>query len=260
MILKLQKIIKKDRNSGFWIVSFISFISSPFITNDGLCLLLVTPVLDAFSLSDENGNLKNEMINNICDEEKNCENENEKKIENEKENETEMENFCQSSGMKFIENNENGKSIENFEIQNNHNSNFDDTEKTEMMIEKKEILDTKILENEFFRERNDSKKEHEIIENEKFENYENNGDDNNNNNNNDNNNNNNNNNNENNNNNNNNNNSSNNNNININEMNIEKFEIEEDTSNDRLYFMLTIACSSNIGKLHLLLVNCIYYW
>ena len=32
-------------------VSLLAFISSPFITNDGLCLLLVTPVLDGFSFS-----------------------------------------------------------------------------------------------------------------------------------------------------------------------------------------------------------------
>ena len=43
------------------------------------------------------------------------------------------------------------------------------------------------------------------------------------------------------------------------EIKTEKFKMEEDTSNDRLYFMLTIACSSNIGKLHSLLVNCIYF-
>jgi di/tricarboxylate transporter len=46
---RLHETIRADSNSGFWLVSFASFIISPFITNDGLCLLLVDPVLDALS-------------------------------------------------------------------------------------------------------------------------------------------------------------------------------------------------------------------
>ena len=51
VIHKLQKYIQYKRNLSFWMVSLLAFISSPFITNDGLCLLLVTPVLDGFSFS-----------------------------------------------------------------------------------------------------------------------------------------------------------------------------------------------------------------
>jgi hypothetical protein len=47
---KMQEVIKYDPNMGFWLVSFVSFIVSPFVTNDGLCLLLVNPVLDALVL------------------------------------------------------------------------------------------------------------------------------------------------------------------------------------------------------------------
>lgn len=47
-ILKsMQNSIQEDDNYSFWLVSFIAFIVSPFVTNDGLCLLLVFPVLDA---------------------------------------------------------------------------------------------------------------------------------------------------------------------------------------------------------------------
>ena len=60
----LQNIIRTNRNYGFWVVSVISFISSPFITNDGLCLLLVTPVLDAFSFSDTDKNMNDDNMNN----------------------------------------------------------------------------------------------------------------------------------------------------------------------------------------------------
>lgn len=44
----MQNYISYDLDKAFWIVSFVAFIASPFITNDGLCLLLVDPVLDAF--------------------------------------------------------------------------------------------------------------------------------------------------------------------------------------------------------------------
>ena len=48
----MQEYIQRDINSGFWLVSLVSFAVSPFIMNDGLCLLLVTPVLDAFCQKD----------------------------------------------------------------------------------------------------------------------------------------------------------------------------------------------------------------
>eukprot|EP01038_Epipyxis_sp_PR26KG_P008739 gene8739-11809_t len=49
-----------QNNLSFWKVSLISFIISPFITNDGLCLILVMPVLDAFvERTDKFGSSKN---------------------------------------------------------------------------------------------------------------------------------------------------------------------------------------------------------
>lgn len=33
---------------GFWLVSFITFVVSPFLTNDGVCLLFVQPICAAF--------------------------------------------------------------------------------------------------------------------------------------------------------------------------------------------------------------------
>lgn len=57
---KIQIMIREDVNRGFWAVSIIAMVASPFITNDGLCLMLVHPVLDAFKRpdkpSDETGN------------------------------------------------------------------------------------------------------------------------------------------------------------------------------------------------------------
>jgi Na+/H+ antiporter NhaD/arsenite permease-like protein len=44
----MQSYIRRHRKRGFWLVSLIAFVTSPFITNDGLCILLVSPVLDAF--------------------------------------------------------------------------------------------------------------------------------------------------------------------------------------------------------------------
>lgn len=49
-IFALQESIKSDPNLGFWLVSLASFFISPFVTNDGLCLLLVNPVLDALQV------------------------------------------------------------------------------------------------------------------------------------------------------------------------------------------------------------------
>jgi Na+/H+ antiporter NhaD/arsenite permease-like protein len=44
----MEVIIRKDIDRGFFLVSFISFCASPLILNDGLCLMLVNPVLDSF--------------------------------------------------------------------------------------------------------------------------------------------------------------------------------------------------------------------
>lgn len=45
---KMQALIQRDRNVGFLVVSVVSLLVSPVIMNDGLCLMLVHPVLDAF--------------------------------------------------------------------------------------------------------------------------------------------------------------------------------------------------------------------
>ena len=56
MIIKLLKLsnscIRKNRRQGFWIISAISFIVSPILMNDGVCILLVEPVLSAFTVGD----------------------------------------------------------------------------------------------------------------------------------------------------------------------------------------------------------------
>lgn len=46
---QMQDLIKRDKNKGFLVVSLVSLFVSPVIMNDGLCLMLVHPVLDAFS-------------------------------------------------------------------------------------------------------------------------------------------------------------------------------------------------------------------
>jgi Na+/H+ antiporter NhaD/arsenite permease-like protein len=50
-VKSMQSIIQADVDRGFYAVSIISFLASPFILNDGLCLMLVHPVLDAFVAS-----------------------------------------------------------------------------------------------------------------------------------------------------------------------------------------------------------------
>jgi Na+/H+ antiporter NhaD/arsenite permease-like protein len=44
----LQKLIRDDPVRGLWLISFAAFIASPFLTNDGVCLLFVEPILSAF--------------------------------------------------------------------------------------------------------------------------------------------------------------------------------------------------------------------
>lgn len=51
MIEKFQKMLQADHVKGFWTLSFIAFIVSPFLTNDGVCLLLVEPLLNTFIVS-----------------------------------------------------------------------------------------------------------------------------------------------------------------------------------------------------------------
>ena len=44
----VQNQIKDNPKKGYWLVSFSAFIVSPFLTNDGVCLLFVEPILNAF--------------------------------------------------------------------------------------------------------------------------------------------------------------------------------------------------------------------
>lgn len=48
VIRYVQDRIQLDPVHGFWLVSFAAFIVSPFLTNDGVCLLFVEPILNAF--------------------------------------------------------------------------------------------------------------------------------------------------------------------------------------------------------------------
>ena len=52
VIRYVQSQIRENPKSGFWLVSFAAFIISPFLTNDGVCLLFVEPILNAFESID----------------------------------------------------------------------------------------------------------------------------------------------------------------------------------------------------------------
>lgn len=45
----VQNQIRDKPKNGFWLVAFSAFLASPFLTNDGVCLLFVEPILNAFS-------------------------------------------------------------------------------------------------------------------------------------------------------------------------------------------------------------------
>lgn len=53
LIHTLQNVIKIAPLRGFWMVSIASFVISPFLTNDGVCLLFVEPILQSFDVNDE---------------------------------------------------------------------------------------------------------------------------------------------------------------------------------------------------------------
>ena len=53
IIVYLQTLVKENPERGFWMVSLASFVLSPFLTNDGVCLLFVEPILNAFESSIE---------------------------------------------------------------------------------------------------------------------------------------------------------------------------------------------------------------
>lgn len=43
-----ENLVKDNPKRGFWVISLIAFVTSPFLTNDGICLLLVEPILRVF--------------------------------------------------------------------------------------------------------------------------------------------------------------------------------------------------------------------
>ena len=49
----VQDLIKENPVKGFWVVSLFAFIVSPYLTNDGVCLLFVAPILVAFESINE---------------------------------------------------------------------------------------------------------------------------------------------------------------------------------------------------------------
>lgn len=48
-----QTIVKENPRMGFWMISGAAFLLSPFLTNDGVCLLFVEPILNAFESIDD---------------------------------------------------------------------------------------------------------------------------------------------------------------------------------------------------------------
>lgn len=57
-VTKMQNMIRSDVDTGFYLVSIVSLVASPVILNDGLCLMLVAPVLDAFILSPSSADIE----------------------------------------------------------------------------------------------------------------------------------------------------------------------------------------------------------
>lgn len=53
VISSIQKIVQQNPIKGFWLVSFAAFIVAPFLTNDGVCLLFVSLILNAFEDTSE---------------------------------------------------------------------------------------------------------------------------------------------------------------------------------------------------------------
>mmetsp|Transcript_21409 Transcript_21409/g.35821 ORF Transcript_21409/g.35821 Transcript_21409/m.35821 type:complete len:172 (-) Transcript_21409:711-1226(-) len=44
----MQQSVTRNPIRALWLVSFAAFVASPFLTNDGVCLLFVEPILNAF--------------------------------------------------------------------------------------------------------------------------------------------------------------------------------------------------------------------
>jgi Na+/H+ antiporter NhaD/arsenite permease-like protein len=48
LITRMQHLVHDNPVRGLWALSFASYITSPFLTNDGVCLLFVEPILQTF--------------------------------------------------------------------------------------------------------------------------------------------------------------------------------------------------------------------
>jgi Na+/H+ antiporter NhaD/arsenite permease-like protein len=48
VIRQIQALIQENPLRGFWMRSFVALVVSPFLTNDGVCLLFVAPILATF--------------------------------------------------------------------------------------------------------------------------------------------------------------------------------------------------------------------
>lgn len=48
LIHYFQRLVQENPIRGYWAISFAAFIISPFLTNDGVCLLFVEPIIHAF--------------------------------------------------------------------------------------------------------------------------------------------------------------------------------------------------------------------
>lgn len=44
----MQKQVQSNPTRGYWLVSLSAFLIAPFLTNDGVCLLFVELIVDAF--------------------------------------------------------------------------------------------------------------------------------------------------------------------------------------------------------------------
>lgn len=64
IIVYFQEIVQKDPRLGFWTISLVAFSVSPFLTNDGMCLLLVEPILMAFEKTNNDDTIEEVLENN----------------------------------------------------------------------------------------------------------------------------------------------------------------------------------------------------
>jgi Na+/H+ antiporter NhaD/arsenite permease-like protein len=56
-----QRLVKNDPIRGYWVISFGAFLLSPFLTNDGVCLLFVEPILHVFEEVGHASDLNSEL-------------------------------------------------------------------------------------------------------------------------------------------------------------------------------------------------------